>query len=55
MHELQTEDFFDRDISKDIKKRFDASDYLEKHKSGILTGINKKLTGKFKDEPYENK
>ena len=49
MFEIETEDFY-KDISKDIKKKFDTSDYPEKHKSGIKTGVNKKVIGKFKDE-----
>ena len=46
---IQTEDFY-QDINKDIKRKFDTSDYPEKHPSGIKTGINKKVIGKFKDE-----
>ena len=49
MYELKTDDFYS-DISADIKARFDTSDYLPNHKSGILTGVNKKVIGKFKDE-----
>ena len=49
MYLIQTEDFY-KDINKDIKKKFDTSDYPEKHPSGIKTGINKKVIGKFKDE-----
>ena len=49
MFEIETEDFY-KDISKDVKKRFDTSDYPEVHESGIKTGINKKVIGKFKDE-----
>ena len=49
MYEIQTEDFY-RDISKDIRKKFDTSDYSEKQSSGIKTGINRKVIGKFKDE-----
>ena len=49
MYEIQTEDFY-KDISKDVKDRFDTSDYPENHPSGIPTGINKKVLGMFKDE-----
>ena len=49
MYLIQTEDFY-RDISKDIKKKFDTSDYPGNHPSGIKTGVNKKVIGKFKDE-----
>ena len=49
MYLIQTEDFY-KDISKDIKKKFDTSDYPENHPSGIKTGVNRKVIGKFKDE-----
>ena len=49
MYELDTEDFY-KDIKDDIKTRFDTSEYSPNHKSGILTGANKKVIGKFKDE-----
>ena len=49
MYELNTEDFYD-DISSDIRDKFDTSEYPQDHKSGILTGVNKKVIGKFKDE-----
>ena len=49
MYELKTDDFY-ADISADIKARFDTSDYPQGHESGILTGVNKKVIGKFKDE-----
>ena len=49
MYEVETEDFH-KDISEDIKDRFDTSDYPENHPSGIPTGINKKVLGMFKDE-----
>ena len=49
MYEIETEDFY-KDISKDVKDRFDTSDYKENHPSGIPTGINKKVLGMFKDE-----
>ena len=49
MYLIQTEDVY-QDINKDIKKRFDTSDYPENHPSGIKTGVNKKVIGMFKDE-----
>ena len=48
-YEIQTEDFY-KDISGDVKNRFDTSDYPENHPSGIPTGINKKVLGMMKDE-----
>ena len=49
LYEIQTEDFY-KDISGDVKNRFDTSDYPEGHPSEIPTGINKKVLGMFKDE-----
>ena len=49
MYLIQVDDFY-QDINKDIKKKFDTSDYPENHPSGIKTGVNKKVIGKFKDE-----
>ena len=49
MCEIQTEDFY-KDISGDVKDRFDTSDYPENHPSEIPTGINKKVLGMMKDE-----
>ena len=49
MYEIQTEDFY-KDISGDVKDRFDTSDYPENHPSGIPTGLNKKVLGMMKDE-----
>ena len=49
MYELDTDDFYE-DIRDDIKTKFDTSDYPPDHKSGILTGVNKKVIGMFKDE-----
>ena len=48
-YEIQTEDFY-KDISGDVKNRFDTSDYPENHPSNIPTGINKKVLGMMKDE-----
>ena len=36
MYQIETDDFY-KDISKDIGKRFDTSNYSENHKSGIKT------------------
>ena len=49
MYEIQTEDFY-KDISKDVKHKFDTSDYPPNHPSGIPSGVNKKVLGMFKDE-----
>ena len=49
MYEIETEDFY-KDISGDVKDRFDTSDYPNNHPSGIPTGVNKKVLGMFKDE-----
>ena len=49
MYEIQTEDFY-KDISGDVKDRFDTSNYPFDHPSGIISGFNKKVLGMFKDE-----
>ena len=49
MYQIKTEDFY-KDISEDIETKFDTSDYPKEHPSGILTGVNKKVIGMFKDE-----
>ena len=49
MYLIQTQDVY-KDFSKDVKRKFDTSDYPENHPSGIKTGVNKKVIGKFKDE-----
>ena len=49
MYHIRTDDFYN-DISLDIEDKFDTSDYPPDHKSGILTGVNKKVIGMFKDE-----
>ena len=46
---IHTDDFY-KDISNDIKRKLDTSDYPENHPSVIETGVNKKVIGKFKDE-----
>ena len=49
LYEIKTDNFY-KDISGDVRDRFDTSDYPENHPSGIPTGINKKVLGMFKDE-----
>ena len=49
LYQIHTDDFY-KDISDDIKTKFDTSDYPPNHESGILTGVNKKVIGMFKDE-----
>ena len=49
MYEIKTEDFY-KDISGDVKDKFDTSDYPPNHPSGMPTGCNKKVLGMFKDE-----
>ena len=49
MYLVHTDDFY-KDITKDISSKFDTSDYPPNHPSGILTGVNKKVIGMFKDE-----
>ena len=49
VYEIETEDFY-KDISADVMDRFDTSNYKSNHPSGIPTGCNKKVLGKFKDE-----
>ena len=41
---------FYKDINPDVQDKFDTSDYPPNHKSGIHTGVNKKVIGMFKDE-----
>ena len=43
-----TEDFFE-DISNDVEKWFDTSNYNKKDKIPLLIGKNKKVPGLFKD------
>ena len=53
MYEIQTEDLY-KDISGDVKNRFDTSGYPPDHSSGIPSGFNKKVLGMFKDEVNGN-
>ena len=41
---------FYKDISADVKHRFDTSNYPSKHPSCIPSGFNKMVIGMFKDE-----
>ena len=49
MYEIETEDLY-RDISSDVHKKFDISNFAKDHKSVIPTGVNKKVIGMMKDE-----
>ena len=49
MYHIKTDDFY-LDICPDVRDKFDTSDYPPNHKSGIITGVNKKVIGMFKDE-----
>ena len=49
MYLIQTDDVY-HDFAADVKNMFDTSDYPENHPSGIETGVNKKVIGKFKDQ-----
>ena len=46
---IRTEDFYE-DITNDVKKCFDISNYSEDDKRPLSNGINKSLIGLFKDE-----
>ncbi len=48
-YEIETENFY-KDISGDVEKWFDTSNYDEDHPSGIYTKVNKKEVGFMKDE-----
>ena len=49
MFQIYTDDFY-KDINPDVREKFDTSDYPSIHPSGIITGVNKKVIGAFKDE-----
>ena len=49
MYEIETKDFY-RNISSDVHKKFDTSNFAKDHKSVIPTGVNKKVIGMMKDE-----
>ena len=52
-YEITTEDFY-KDISPDVHKWFDTSNYPKDHKSGIPTGVNKKVPGCLRMSVEEN-
>ena len=47
-YEIKTDDFY-KDISLDVEKMFDTSNYPKNRESGIPTGLNK-VIGMMKDE-----
>ena len=49
VYHIQTDDFY-ADIKKDVKKKFDTSNFPDDHSSGIETGVNMKVIGVFKLE-----
>ena len=48
-YEIETEDFY-KDISGDVEKGFDTSNFPKDHPSEIPVGKNKKVPGMMKDE-----
>ena len=42
MYEIETSDFY-KDISNDVKDKFDTSNYPPNHPSDITSGMNKKV------------
>ena len=48
-YEIETEDFY-KDISNDVEKGFDTSNFPKDHPSGIPVGKNKKIPEMMKDE-----
>ena len=46
---IKTEDFY-KDISNDVEKWFDTSNYDKNNERPLERGANKKVIGKFKDE-----
>ena len=50
---IQTDDFYE-DIKKDVKEKFDTSNFPEIHPSGIKTGVNMKVIKMFKFENGAN-
>ena len=54
IYEIKTDDFY-KDISKEVKNKFDTSEFNKDHPAtiqsvGFEVGINKKVIGMFKDE-----
>lgn len=48
-YQIRTEDFY-KDIAPHVQEKFDMSNHLADHPSGIPVGANKKIIGMFKDE-----
>ena len=53
MYLIQTDDVY-YDIKKDVKKKFDTSNFPDVHPSGIETGVNEKVVGVFKNGAAAN-
>ena len=53
MYLIQTDDVY-YDIKKDVKKKFDTSNFPDVHPSLIKTGVNEKVVGVFKNEAAAN-
>ena len=53
MYLIQTDDVYS-DIKHDVKKKFDTSNFPDKHPSGIKSGVNEKVLGMFKNEASAN-
>ena len=53
MYLVQKDDVY-YDIKKDVKKKFDTSNFPDVHPSGIATGVNEKVVGMFKNEAAAN-
>ncbi len=51
-YEIQTEDFY-KDISGDVERVFDTSNYSKDHLSKIPTGKNKKVIGKEQESHWD--
>ena len=49
MYEIETEDFY-KDIAKDVKMRFDTSEYSKDENRALSKGKNKKILGMMNDE-----
>ena len=49
---LETEDFY-KDITNDVERWFDTSNFDENNKGPLLIGKNKNVSGLFKDELQE--
>ena len=48
-YEIKAQDFY-KDISTDVRSKFDTSNFDKDHPSGIETGVNKKVIEMMKDE-----